>query len=51
MLMRNMFRQMLVFGRGTRERKMTDQIRKNKDIKENKERLKEQEKKNTCISS
>ena len=30
---------------GTQERKMTDQVKKNKDIKEDEERLKRQEKK------
>ena len=34
-----------MFGRKTQERKMTDHIKNNKDIKEDEERLKEQEKK------
>ena len=46
---------MLIFG-GGQEKKITDQVKKNKDIKENEERLKGQEKKEniehcTCISS
>ena len=38
---------MLISGRKTQDRKMTDHIKKNKDIKEDEERLKEQEKKKT----
>ena len=40
-----LYGQMLMFGRKTQERKMTDHIKNNKDIKEGEERLKEQEKK------
>ena len=36
---------MLIFWGKTQERKMTDQIKNNKDVKQDKERLKEQEKK------
>ena len=36
---------MLKFGVKTQERKMKDQVKKNKDIKEDEERLKGQEKK------
>ena len=36
---------MLIVGGGTQERKMTDQIKKNKYIKEGEESLKGQEKK------
>ena len=36
---------MLIFERETKEKKMTDQVKKNKDINEDEERLKEQEKK------
>ena len=35
---------MLITGGKTQERKMTKQIKKNKDIKENEERLKRQKK-------
>ena len=35
---------MLIVGRKTQERKMTDQIKKNKNIKEDEERLKGEEK-------
>ena len=37
---------MLIFGGKTQKRKMTDQIKKNMDIKEDEENLKKQEKKN-----
>ena len=37
---------MLIFEGETKEKKMTDQVKKNKYIKEDEERLKEQEKKN-----
>ena len=36
---------MLIFEGETKEKKMTDQVKKNKYIKEDEERLKEQEKK------
>ena len=43
---------MLIYGGKTQERKIKDQINKNKDIKEDEERLKGQEKiENTFISS
>ena len=35
----------LSLGRGTQERKMTGQVKKSKDLKEDEERLKRQEKK------
>ena len=35
---------MLIFGGKTKERKMADQVKKNKDIKEDEERLKGQDK-------
>ena len=40
---------MLIFEGKTQERKMTDQIKKNMDIKEDQESLKKQEKKNKKI--
>ena len=44
--MRNMLRtDANLWGEGTQEREMTDQVKKNKDIKEDEERLKGQEKK------
>ena len=44
--MRNMLRtDANLWGEGTQEREMTDQVTKNKDIKEDEERLKGQEKK------
>ena len=44
---------MLIFGRKTQERKMTDHIKKNKDIKdEGRQRTgeRQEKKENTCIS-
>ena len=44
---------MLIFGRKTQERKMTDHIKKNKDIKDKgRQRTgeREEKKENTCIS-
>ena len=35
---------MLIFGGETKERKMADQVKKNKDIQEDEERLKGQDK-------
>ena len=43
--MRNMLRTNANLWGEAQERKMTDQVKKNKDIKEDKERLKGQEKK------
>ena len=50
--MKNMLRTDTNLWGETKERKMTDQAKENKDIKEDEERLKGQEKtENTCISS
>ena len=51
MLMRNMLRTNANRWQKTQERKMTDQTKIIKDIKEDEERLKRQEKKNPFISS
>ena len=51
MLMRNMLRTNANRWQKTQERKMTDQTKKIKDIKEDEERLKRQEKKKPFISS
>ena len=50
--MKNMLRTDTNLWGETKERKMTDPAKENKDIKEDEERLKGQEKtENTCISS
>ena len=51
MLMRNMLRTNANRWQKTQERKMTDQTKIIKDIKEDEERLKRQEKKKLFISS
>ena len=51
MLMRNMLRTNANRWQKTQERKMTDQTKIIKDIKEDEERLKRQEKKKPFISS
>ena len=45
MLMRNRLRADTTLCGETQERKITDQVKKNEDIKENEERIKGQEKK------